>query len=90
MRATAGVQEGVARADKTSEQTNVKMLLFDTYRRRLGNRRLVLMPGMAAIGVTLHSGVVNCRRFEPPPLLRFKIGVVDDIVPDNGRWILLD
>lgn len=47
-----------------------------TYRRRLGNRRLLLMPGIVAIGVTLNSGVVNCNRFEPPPpLFRFKIGV---------------
>lgn len=55
-----------------------------TYRRRLGNRRLLLMPGIVAIGVTLNSGVENCNRFEPPPLLRFKIGVVVDSAAGNG------
>lgn len=34
------------------------------------------MPGIDAIGVTLHSGVENCNFLEPPPLLRFNIGVV--------------
>lgn len=59
-------------------------IIYDTYRRRLGNRRLLLMPGIVAIGVTLNSGVENCKRFEPPPLLRFKIGVVVGRAAGNG------
>lgn len=42
------------------------------------------MPGIVAIGVTLNSGVVNCNRFEPPPLLRFRIGVVVASAVGNG------
>lgn len=60
-----------------------------TYRRRLGSNRLVLIPGIVEIGVTLQSGVVNCKRFEPPPLLRFNIGAVVDKAPDDGRFIFI-
>lgn len=38
------------------------------------------MPGPVAIGFTLNSGVVNWRRFELPPPLRFRIGVVVAVV----------
>lgn len=62
----------------------ILIIVTGTYRRRLGNRRLLLMPGIVAIGVTLNSGVVNCNRFEPPPLLRFKIGVVVDKAAGSG------
>lgn len=50
---------------------------------------MVLIPGMVEIGVTLQSGVVNCKRFEPPPLLRFNVGVVDDNAPVDGRFIFI-
>lgn len=48
-----------------------------SYRFRLGiNRGLIQRGALFVIGVTLHSGVENCNRFEPPPPFRFRIGVV--------------
>lgn len=44
------------------------------YRLRLGISRVLMRS--VAMGLTLNSGVVNCRRFEPPPTFRFRIGVV--------------
>lgn len=46
-----------------------------SYRFLLGIKRELTL-GTVAIGVTLNSGVENCSRFELPPPLRFRIGVV--------------
>lgn len=45
-----------------------------------------MTPEALAIGVTLNSGVVNCSRFELPPPLRFKIGVV---VTSAGFFLMI-
>lgn len=50
------------------------------YRFRLGISRGLIQRGLFVIGVTLHSGVENCNRFEPPPPFRFRIGVVVAVV----------
>lgn len=44
------------------------------YRLRLGISRRLMRS--VAMGLTLNSGVVNCRRFELPPTFRLRIGVV--------------
>lgn len=65
------------------------------YRFRLGiNRGLIQRGGAFAIGVTLHSGVENCNRFEPPPPFRFRMGVVVAVVVSaviaSARFITLN
>lgn len=53
------------------------MCKWYSYRFRLGIKRGLTQRGTAfTIGFTLHSGVENCNRFEPPPPFLFKIGVV--------------
>lgn len=52
------------------------MFTTNPYLLLLGLSLLLVMPGSGAIGVTLNSGVENCSFFEPPPLFRFRIGVV--------------
>lgn len=55
---------------KRKNKGNFKLI----YRLRLGISRVLMRS--VAMGLTLNSGVVNCRRFEPPPTFRFRIGVV--------------
>lgn len=69
------------------------MCTLYSYRFRLGiNRGLTQRGAEFPIGFTLYSGVENCNRFEPPPPLRFKIGVVvavatSDVVVASARFM---